>query len=440
MKEGLCRMTICHLKFSIKCGKRGEAKDICPGNKIHPCSCCLRNCSRFVILRNIKGIRDKPVLHSTPVVSDSHTDKSDCEALVVTRAQSKNLESTPSTPSGCDSNITDSDVLSSFTDIDVKKYVRSCHVCQIKPRTGHDKPAPLQRVHVVEEPFQRVNIDIVGPLPVSEDRFEYLLTMVDVATRCAEAVPLRRITATDVAESLFQIFCRLGFPLEIQSDRGQQFMSHLLAEFNKLCGIKHYVSTQYLPQTNGVVERGDHAASDRNCPKFLEEKAILHYRAHHGGTFQQARAAVVVEVAREVQARSFATVERKGPTKLGEPQIKKSIHTTPAPAKAAPPKEKLARETTLRDRGTIEKTPTARFGTQPDVPLGQIDSIWETPIEKITPVGRTISPHPSPSPPLPPSIARDECDMDADLGAALGEASPKYPSTQNNIVNENIKV
>ncbi|GFS14425.1 Gypsy retrotransposon integrase-like protein 1 [Elysia marginata] len=271
-------------------------------------ACLLEDPTADVILGNIKGIREEPVLHSTPVVSDSHTDKSDCEALVVTRAQSKNLESTTSTPSDCDSNITDSDVLSSFTDIgerqkndpslapwfkrvgsnpvsgvsfiledgilkrkysksklsgihstlvvpeslrdlvlsyaydsvlaghfgfrktlvsiksqfswpnlysDVKKYVRSCHVCQIKPRTSHDKPAPLQRVYVAEEPFQRVTIDIIGPLPVSEDRFEYFLTMVDVATRWAEAVPLRRITATDVAESLFQIICRLGFPLEI---------------------------------------------------------------------------------------------------------------------------------------------------------------------------------------------------------------------------------
>ncbi|GFR64683.1 nucleic-acid-binding protein from mobile element jockey [Elysia marginata] len=183
---------------------------------------------------------------------------------------------------------------------------------------------------------------------------------------------------------------------------------------------------------------GDHAASDRNCPKFQEEKAILHYRAYHGGTFQQARAAVVVEVAREIQARSFATVVRKGPTKLGGAQAKKSIQTTPAPAKAAPPRERLVGEPTQRNRGTIEKTPTARFGTQPDVPLEQINSIWETQIEKILHVGRTISPHPSPSPPLPPSIAQDESDMDADLGAALGEASPKYPSTQN-VVNRKCK-
>ncbi|GFO45687.1 Zinc finger protein [Plakobranchus ocellatus] len=32
-------------------------------------------------------------------------------------------------------------------------------------------------------------------------------------------------------------------------------MSKLLAEFNSLCNIKHFVSTPYHPQTNGIVER-----------------------------------------------------------------------------------------------------------------------------------------------------------------------------------------
>ncbi|GFS19245.1 hypothetical protein ElyMa_003284000 [Elysia marginata] len=111
---------------------------------------------------------------------------------------------------------------------------------------------------------------------------------------------------------------------------------------------------------------------------------------------------------------------------------------TPAPARTAPPRERLVGETTQRNCGTIEKAPTARFGTQPDVPLEQIDSIWESQIGKIPHVGRTISPHPSPSLPLPHSVAQDESDMDADLGAALGEASPKYPSTQN-VINRKCK-
>ncbi|GFO43713.1 hypothetical protein PoB_007021800 [Plakobranchus ocellatus] len=97
-------------------------------------------------------------------------------------------------------------------------------------------------------------IDLVGPLPLSSDRYEYLLTLVDVSTRWTEAVPLRRITAKDVAEALFSIFVRFGFPKKIQSDRGQQFMFKLLAEFNSLCNIKHFFSTPYHSQTNGIVE------------------------------------------------------------------------------------------------------------------------------------------------------------------------------------------
>ncbi|GFO15100.1 gypsy retrotransposon integrase-like protein 1 [Plakobranchus ocellatus] len=138
---------------------------------------------------------------------------------------------------------------------DVKNYITSCHLCQIKPRTGQDRPAPFQPVSIVGEPFERLMIDFVSPLPLSSDRYVYLLTLVDVSTRWAEAVPLRRITAKDVAEALFSIFVRLGFPMEIQSDRGQQFMSKLLAKFNRLCNIKHFVSTPYHPQTNGIVER-----------------------------------------------------------------------------------------------------------------------------------------------------------------------------------------
>ncbi|GFO03173.1 Pol polyprotein [Plakobranchus ocellatus] len=127
--------------------------------------------------------------------------------------------------------------------------------CQIKPRTGRDRPAPFQPVPIVGEPFERVMIDLVGPLQLSSDSYEYLLTLVEISTRWAEAVPLRRITVKDMTEALFSIFVRLGFPKEIQSDRGQQFMSKLLAEFNSLCNIKHFVSTPYHPQTNGILER-----------------------------------------------------------------------------------------------------------------------------------------------------------------------------------------
>ncbi|GFN80189.1 Pol polyprotein [Plakobranchus ocellatus] len=108
---------------------------------------------------------------------------------------------------------------------------------------------------LILEPFCRVVIDLAGLLPLSSNRFEYILILIDVATCYAEAVPLKRITATDVAGGLFSIFTRLGFSLEIQSDNGPQFISGVLKEFNVLAGVKHKFSIPFHSQTNAVIER-----------------------------------------------------------------------------------------------------------------------------------------------------------------------------------------
>ncbi|GFO03422.1 gypsy retrotransposon integrase-like protein 1 [Plakobranchus ocellatus] len=137
---------------------------------------------------------------------------------------------------------------------DVYQFVRSCHTCKIKTPVGRNSPAPLQSMSSILEPFHRVVIDLIGPLPCTYSKNMYVLTLIDMATRWAEAVPLRSISSQHVTESLFQIFTRVGFPVEIPSDRETQFISELFAEFAKLAGVKHLFSTRYHPQTNGVVE------------------------------------------------------------------------------------------------------------------------------------------------------------------------------------------
>ena len=47
---------------------------------------------------------------------------------------------------------------------------------------------------MIETPFKRVAIDLVGPSsPPSESGHRFILTLIDYATRYAEAVPLRKI-------------------------------------------------------------------------------------------------------------------------------------------------------------------------------------------------------------------------------------------------------
>ncbi|RUS85773.1 hypothetical protein EGW08_006487 [Elysia chlorotica] len=85
---------------------------------------------------------------------------------------------------------------------DVARYCRSCDVCPKTINKGAIPKAPLQRIPVVDVPFKRVAVDLVGPIDLtSEDWHRYILTLVDYATGYPEAVPLKRIDAETVAEA-----------------------------------------------------------------------------------------------------------------------------------------------------------------------------------------------------------------------------------------------
>ena len=93
-------------------------------------------------------------------------------------------------------------------------------------KPNHDDPvAPLQTIPVFGESFSKVIVDCVGPLPKTKTGFQYLLTIMCSASRFPEAVPLRHITAKTVTKALIKYFTYFGFPKEIQSDQGSNFMS-----------------------------------------------------------------------------------------------------------------------------------------------------------------------------------------------------------------------
>ncbi|XP_070174500.1 uncharacterized protein [Littorina saxatilis] len=139
---------------------------------------------------------------------------------------------------------------------DVTRYVKSCDICQKTVSKGKVCPVPLVAMPQISTPFERVAIDLVGPLsPPSEEGHRYILTLIDLATRFPEAVPMKEITSVAVAEALLSIFARLGFPKEILSDQGSQFNSELMKQFHALCGTHAVRTSPYHPQANGTVER-----------------------------------------------------------------------------------------------------------------------------------------------------------------------------------------
>ena len=139
---------------------------------------------------------------------------------------------------------------------DVRRYCLSCDICQRCINKSAVRKAPLQKMPLIDMPFKRVAVDLVGPMqPPSARGHKYILTMVDYATRYAEAVPLKKATSETIAEALWEMWTRLGIPQEILTDRGSQFLSQTMQQVNDLLNIKGITTTPYHAQTNGLVER-----------------------------------------------------------------------------------------------------------------------------------------------------------------------------------------
>ena len=139
---------------------------------------------------------------------------------------------------------------------DVSRFCNSCDICQRTMLKGRLPKVPLQNMPIIDTPFKRVAIDLVGPInPVSERGHRYMLTLMDYATRYPEVIPLKRIDAESVAEALVNIFTRIGVPTEILSDQGTQFLSGVMSEVSCLLSIKQLVTTPYHPMCNGLVEK-----------------------------------------------------------------------------------------------------------------------------------------------------------------------------------------
>ena len=139
---------------------------------------------------------------------------------------------------------------------DTKSFCRSCDICQRLGKGKKPVPAPWQSIPLVSEPFAQVAIDIIGPLPVcQESGNRFILTILDLCTHYPEAIPLKQHTAADVAQALGTVFSRFGFPQEILSDQGSDFMSELMQVFLNEFSVHHNRTSPYHPQSNGACER-----------------------------------------------------------------------------------------------------------------------------------------------------------------------------------------
>lgn len=132
-------------------------------------------------------------------------------------------------------------------DQDIEDTVRSCEMCINMKDVP--KVAPLILWPWATEPWQRIHIDY------AEISGQHFLVIVDSHSKWMEVFPVNSLTTLTAMNILKGLFARYGFPQEVVSDNGPQFIAEDFKYFLKINVIKHTLCPPYHPSSNGLAEK-----------------------------------------------------------------------------------------------------------------------------------------------------------------------------------------
>ncbi len=138
---------------------------------------------------------------------------------------------------------------------DVDNWCKRCQGCVQKDKPKAANRAPM-KIYNMGAPMERIALDILGPLPTSDQGNKYILCIGDYFTKWVSAVALPDQEAKTVARALIDnVITVFGLPRIIHSDQGRNFESILFHELCKLFDIEKTRTTPYRPQSDGFIER-----------------------------------------------------------------------------------------------------------------------------------------------------------------------------------------
>ncbi|XP_062527581.1 uncharacterized protein LOC134199889 [Bombyx mori] len=154
---------------------------------------------------------------------------------------------------------------------DIENYVKKCIQCQTNKALRQINRQPMQITSSSTAPFQRIALDIVGPLPeTGQVKLKYILTLQDDLTKYSTAYPISNASAEECCECLIHFISLFGIPKIILTDQGTNFTADLFKKTCEFLKIKQLWSSPYHPQTQGALERS-HSTLKEYLKSYVNE-------------------------------------------------------------------------------------------------------------------------------------------------------------------------
>lgn len=165
-------------------------------------------------------------------------------------------------------------------DNDIIEFVKKCDKCQ-KQKFHKNTKQPLCITSTATSAFDKVFLDLVGPLTKDINQYNYILTLQCELTKYVEAYPLLNKETDTVARAFVDNFIlRYGIPSEIATDRGTEFISKTMQEVCNILKINKLQSTAYHHESLGSLEN-----SHKSLGAFL--RIQTDNQAHHWSDWLQ---------------------------------------------------------------------------------------------------------------------------------------------------------
>jgi hypothetical protein len=137
----------------------------------------------------------------------------------------------------------------------IKEFCASCSEC-LRFKGFANQPANTLKYPLAVLPFQRVSMDILGPLKVTPEHNKYILVFTDQLTRYSELIPIADRYSTTIARKMVErLFTSHSVPNVLISDNAPEFTSELFKELATLSRLKKVEITAWHPSANALVER-----------------------------------------------------------------------------------------------------------------------------------------------------------------------------------------